>query len=255
MIACGLLAMAARADEWEKKYSVSGPAELRVETGDGNVELRPGQPGAIHARITTEGYRLADDDVRIIERQTGNVVEIQLKFPQWNSGFNVGRRLVRVELSVPPDLRAEVRTGDGSIRAQSVTGDLRCSTGDGNIEMSGVSGALKASTGDGRIQVDGRFERLDLGTGDGSIDATAAEGSRVAERWRLHTGDGSVILRIPEKLAFDFDLSSGDGSISVDPPEVTDGNRKEHRYRGRVGGGGMLVNVSTGDGSIRLVRR
>jgi hypothetical protein len=255
MLACGFLMTVARADEWEKKYTVSGPAELRVETGDGNVELRPGAPGVIRARVTTEGYRLADDDVRLVERQTGNVVELQLKFPNWHSGMLTGRRWVRVELAVPPELRAEIRTGDGNITGQGVGGDLRCSTGDGNIELSSFSGALRGSTGDGKILASGRFERLDLGTGDGSIEVTAAEGSRVSERWRLHTGDGSVTLRVPEKLGFDFDLKTGDGSISVDPPEVSNGNKSENRYRGRVGSGGSLLAVDTGDGSIRLLRR
>ncbi len=252
-IALGLLAGAARGDEWQKRYTVSGTPQLRMDTGDGNVDLRAGAAGVIEARVTSQGYRLAEDDVRIVESQTGNSVTIELKFPRWE-GIHTGRRWVRVELSVPPDLRAEVHTGDGNITGAGVAGDLRLSTGDGSIELSDAAGRLDARTGDGRIRVAGRFERLALKTGDGSVDAAIASGSQMAEPWRIGTGDGSVTVRLPEGFAADLDVRTGDGGITVDLPLTTSGKVGGNRLRGRLNGGGQLLTIETGDGSIRVSR-
>ncbi len=253
VLACCLLPAAAAADEWNKQYAVSGSPELAVETGDGSVELRAGTAGTIQARVVTQGYTIGDDGIRIIDRQTGNRVHIELRFPQTSSWFRSAHRSVRLELDVPPELRAEVRTGDGSITARGVGGDLRLTTGDGSIVLANAAGALQAHTGDGTIRAAGRFERVVLRTGDGSIELEATEGSRLVEPWRVNTGDGSVTVRVPENLAFDVDLKTGDGSMSVDPPPAN-GRKTEHQYRGQAGGG-FPISVETGDGSIRLIRR
>ncbi len=255
LAACALLSTGALADEWHKQYTVSGSPEISVSTGDGNVELHPGAPGSIQAQVTTKGYRIAEDDLRIIERQSGNRVEIELKFPQRSWTFGVAsRRSVRVELTVPPELRAEIHTGDGSITARGVGGDLRLNTGDGAIQLSDAEGALQARTGDGRIRAQGRFERVSLRTGDGSIELDAAPGSRVAEPWKINTGDGSVRVRVPDDMRYDVDLQTGDGSMSVSPP-VSSSTKSEHHYRGQVAGGGFPITIVTGDGSIRLENR
>lgn len=253
-LACCLLAAGARADEWQKSYRVGSDAEVNVRTGDGNVELRPGPAGEIRARVVTNGYRLDDDDVRIIERQTGGRVTIELKFPS-RFVFNLGRRWVRVELEVPPGIRADVQTGDGNVTARDVGGNLRLVTGDGRIEVEDCSGALYGRTGDGSIRAAGRFGSLELRTGDGSIELTAHEGSRITETWKVGTGDGSVRVWLPETFNFDFDLKTGDGSMEVNLPGITSVSKSERRLRGRAGNGGGLLSVTTGDGSIVLARR
>jgi hypothetical protein len=83
-------------------------------------------------------------------------------------------------------------TGDGSIDADGVQGEIRLHTGDGSIGATGLSGRLKADTGDGSMTVRGRFDVLDLRTGDGSINATAETGSKVEAAWSFHSGDSSV---------------------------------------------------------------
>ncbi|HWR52715.1 MAG TPA: DUF4097 family beta strand repeat-containing protein [Bryobacteraceae bacterium] len=252
--ACALLAIPARADEWEKRYNVSGAAEVRVAAADGNVEVRTGNPGEVYARVTTQGFRIAEDELRIVERQTGNRVEVELRLPKMTF-WGVGNRSIRVEVAVPAGVRAEISTGDGNITAREVSGNLRLSTGDGNIDLMGISGPLSANTGDGNIRVAGRFARLDLKTGDGNVQAEATEGSRVAEPWTVRTGDGEVVLRLASKVAADFELRTGDGGVTVDAAGVDDESRKENQRKGRLNGGGGLIRVTTGDGSIRLVQR
>lgn len=127
-------------------------------------------------------------------------------------------------------------------------------TGDGYIEGSGFEGSLNADSGDGRINVRGRFDALTLRTGDGSIDATADAGSAVSSDWSVHTGDGNIRLRLPQNINAELDAHTGDGRIRLDIPVTVSGSHERTRIRGKIGVGGGLIQVNTGDGSVTLER-
>jgi DUF4097 and DUF4098 domain-containing protein YvlB len=74
----------------------------------------------------------------------------------------------------------------------------------------------------------------------------------LAAGWRLESGDGTVTLEVPENLAADLDLHTGDGHIDLDMPITTQGKIRENEVRGKLNGGGNLLVIHTGDGSIRL---
>jgi len=116
-----------------------------------------------------------------------------------------------------------------------------------------VEGELHVRTGDGRIGVRGRLESLNLHTGDGSITAEVMPGSKVASSWRVETGDGSVTLRLPSDVAADLDAHTGDGSLTVDLP-LNETQREKHSVKGRLNGGGPLITIRSGDGSVRVGR-
>jgi hypothetical protein len=263
-----LAAAPAQADEWTHQYTVKGKPEIHVKTDDGAVRIETGTAGTVDARVTTEGWRIAPGEVTVTESQTGDRVDLEVRAPKGHSG--PGHRSIEVLLRVPKESDLDVGTGDGSIKAQPVSGRLSLSTGDGSItadglqgeirlhsgdgsiHASGLSGRLNADTGDGSMTVGGRFDVLDLKTGDGSINATAEAGSKVESPWSLHSGDGSVTLRVPEDLGAELDAQTGDGSIHLDKPAMVKGSIREHAVRGTMGAGGPPLKIYTGDGSIRL---
>jgi hypothetical protein len=263
-----LAAAPAGADEWTHQYAVKGKPELHVKTDDGAVRIETGTAGTVDARVTTEGWKIAPGEVTVTESQTGNRVDIEVKAPKGH--FGSGHRSIEVLLRVPKESDLVVATGDGSIKAQPVSGRLDLSTGDGSISAdglegeirlhsgdgsiraTGLSGRLNADTGDGSMTVRGRFDLLDLKTGDGSIEAAAEAGSKVESAWSLHSGDGSITLRVPEGLGAELDAQTGDGSVSVGNPAMVKGSIREHAVRGTLGPGGPPLKIYTGDGSIRL---
>ena len=240
------------ADEWKKSFSVPGKADLRVEVDDGEATVRTWDRKQIDVRITTEGWKIEPSEVRVTDHQAGDRVEIEVRVPRTHISF--GRRSVRVELQVPRELRASIHSGDGKISVQDLKGEIRLSTSDGSIEADAVDGDFEAKTGDGRIRATGRWDRLSLETKDGSVDAEARAGSKMAGAWRIHTGDGSVTLRLPENFAADLDAHTGDGKIMVDFPVTASGSLGGSELRGKLNGGGQMLVVRTGDGPIRLHR-
>lgn len=153
---------------------------------------------------------------------------------------------------MPREGRVNLRTGDGDIGIGGLKGEMDLHSDDGSETLDGVDGKLRASTGDGPIQAHGRFDEVDLKTGDGNVEVRAATGSSLPTGWRLDTGDGNVTLEIPRDTAADVDLHASDGQIDLDMPVTTEGKIRENEVRGKLNGGGSLLTIRTGDGSIHL---
>jgi DUF4097 and DUF4098 domain-containing protein YvlB len=251
-LACGL----ASAAQWTKSYSVAGRAALRVETNDGSVTIRTWDEKRIEAVVVTKGWSIGAGEVQIHEHQNGDQVELEARVPDMHLDFlNFEERSLRIELRVPRDTRADVRSGDGSVDVSGLQGDIRISTGDGSIRAVGVAGALDARTGDGSVHADGRFEALEVHTGDGSVEVDALAGSHVSSAWRIETGDGSVNVRLPGQLSADLDVRTGDGSLNIDLPlSMKTANTGEDRkeLHGKLNGGGQPLYVRTGDGGVHI---
>lgn len=288
LMAAGLAARA-NATDWTKNYTISGRANVRVDTNDGSVRISTSDSKTVQFRVEYEGYEL-DKNLHIEANQNGDRVELTARTSgHWgvNFGWHNSRRL-HIEVLMPrqADLDAhtgdgsveaasiegnvKVYTGDGSIRANTLTGtielhtndgsinvdtlkgDVRLHSGDGSIEARNLDGRLDADSGDGHIRIGGRFDSLNLKTGDGSVDARVQAGSKVSTSWNIRTGDGSVDLSLPADLQANIDASTGDGHISLGMPLTVEGTYKNSEIHGKMNGGGQPLTIRTGDGSIRL---
>jgi DUF4097 and DUF4098 domain-containing protein YvlB len=136
----------------------------------------------------------------------------------------------------------EIRTEDGSIRLDEATGRMQLDTDDGSITVAGVPAVLRARTNDGAIRL-----RLQ--------DQTV-----MAEAWDVSTGDGSITFTLPERFNAEIDAETRDGSIRSSHPDLrideADGERRRapREVKARMGSGGPVLKVRTGDGSIRFER-
>jgi len=244
--------LSARAEEWSKTYSLTGRPDLRVETSDANIRVTTWDQNAIEAKVITSRYKIGEGGIRVEERQNGNTVEIEVRYPHHNFTVEWGQHKVDIIVQMPREGRVELRTGDGKIEVANLKGEMDLHTGDGSVTLDGVDGKLRASTGDGHIQANGRFDELDLKTGDGHVDVRATSGSALTGNWRLETGDGSVSLALPQDLAADVDLHTSDGHIDLDMPVSAEGKLRQNEIHGKINGGGSLLTIRTGDGSIHL---
>lgn len=262
---------AASAEEWTKSYTVSGRANVHVDTNDGSVRVMTADTKQVELRVIYTGYTL-DKNLRIDSKQDGDRVEFSARETMhWSWGFHVSRGL-RLEVRMPRNGDLSVDSGDGSVETQAVQGNLDIHTGDGHIKVEGAKGQIKLRTGDGSIEgrdldgvinadsgdghitLDGRFDTLTIRTGDGSINAHAQPGSKVINAWSIRTGDGSVDLTLPSDLNANIDASTNDGRISLGIPVTVEGQFSNSQIHGKMNGGGQPVTIHTGDGSIRLNR-
>lgn len=253
MLALGLMAvLPASADQWSKTYNLTGKPDLRVETSDANIRVTTWDQKTIEAKVITTRYKIGEGGIRVDEHQTGDSVEIEVRYPHHSFNIDWGQHRVDIIIQMPREGKVNLRTGDGKIELTGLKGEMDLHSGDGSENIDGVDGKLRANTSDGRIRANGRFDELDLKTGDGHVEVRAAAGSSMSTGWRLQTGDGNVTLEVPGELAADVDLHTGDGHIDLDMPVTTYGKIGDNEVRGKLNGGGSLLTIHTGDGSIHL---
>lgn len=272
LVATAGLAGVADAEEWRQTFPVTGRPRVTVRSNDASVVVRGADTHEIDALVETKGYKIGPGDVQVIERHTADSLDLEVRIPATPFHFGFSSRSVRIELQVPKDLKLNVHTGDGSVQAsdlsgsiaiesgdgslagESMSGEVRLHTKDGSIRGSGLVGNVDADTGDGSVRLAGRFDRLRVSSGDGSIHADAEAGSKVATDWVLRSGDGSIRLTVPGDVAANVEATTGDGRIESDLPLLVQGSIGGHSLRGQFNGGGPLLSLRTGDGSIHLHR-
>lgn len=165
-----------------------------------------------------------------------------------------------------------IDAGSGSVRVENATGELNVDTGSGSTTLSGLrmsrvlvdagSGGVEArdvqaerfsvDIGSGSVRIEGlTTDDLMIDTGSGGVRVDLA---KVPRRSGIDAGSGSVTLGLPEGAAADLDIETGSGGISSDFA-VTADSFERRELRGRIGGGGPLIKVSTGSGGVRLQKR
>jgi hypothetical protein len=256
---CLAVAPLARAEQWSKTFTLTGKPNLRVTTSDANIRVDTWDQNTIEARVTAEGWKIGENGtgehgVRVIDHQTGDSVELEVRLPHTVCivCIHMPDHRVDVEIHMPREGRVNLRSGDGSIRLANLKGDMDLQSSDGSLEVERVDGTLKAHASDGHIKIAGRFDSLQLSSGDGRIEARALAGSTISSSWDLHSGDGSVTVQLPEAFAADVELHTGDGHIDLDMPISVEGQLGHNNIHGKLNGGGNLLTIHTGDGSIHV---
>jgi DUF4097 and DUF4098 domain-containing protein YvlB len=262
----------------EKRFSLDGAPELHLSTFDGTIEIQSWERPEVLVEIEKRGpTREAVDALTVESSQRGNRIELEVKRPRTESfqgfGFHVSTS-AKLIVSVPRKAdvtartgdgsiridrvngRLELRTGDGSIKATDVAGEMVLNTGDGSITVDGAEGHLTLDTGDGGVNVTGQLSAVKMHTGDGSIVYRIEPGSAMSDDWDISTGDGSVALYLPRSFNAELDAHTGDGTIRSDL-SVRDrsDDREKRTLRARLGDGGKLLRIRSGDGSIALKER
>ncbi len=141
------------------------------------------------------------------------------------------------------------RAGSGSIRAMGVAGGFDGQTGSGNLTFEQTSqGSVRAETGSGGLELRNVRGSLQAHAGSGNI---RADGDPTGA-WTVRTGSGSVKLRFPQNASFQLDAHTGSGAIDLNHPVTVQGSIQRREVHGKVGGGGVPVQVETGSGSIAI---
>jgi DUF4097 and DUF4098 domain-containing protein YvlB len=262
----------------EKRFTVRATPDVRLTTFDGAIEVNGWDRREVVVDVEKRGAtRQAVESIDVKATQNGDRIELDVRRPRDESFTGIGfHRTAHAKLivSLPRHVnltartgdgairvdgingRLELRTGDGSIRAVDISGELSLSTGDGSISVDRAEGRLAVDTGDGGVDVTGKLAAVKLHTGDGSIVYRAEAGTEMTDDWEISTGDGSVALYLPASFNADLDAHTGDGTIRNDLMVEADagaaGTNNRRTVRGRLGSGGRLLRVRTGDGTIRL---
>ncbi|HYL11166.1 MAG TPA: DUF4097 family beta strand repeat-containing protein [Candidatus Acidoferrales bacterium] len=269
-----LAALPALADtgSFDRTLQVSGAVDLDVTTGSGNIAVRAGGAGTVHVVAKIRAHDSwsgisASEKIRRLEanppiEQQGNTIRI---------GYIEDRDLrnnisIDYDLTVPAQtklgshtgsgnqsvkglqLSVTANTGSGNVTVEDVGADLNASTGSGEIKITSLKGDLKAQTGSGNVEMRGIKGGLRIHTGSGDV---TAEGEPTGD-WRIGTGSGSIEVKVPSKLDFSLDARTSSGEMTIHHPLTVEGTVSRNHLQGKVGNGGVLLDLHTGSGNIEV---
>jgi len=259
---------------FDRTLKVTGPVDLDVQTGSGQIEVRAGNSAmvTIHAKIRVRegvfGADSAEQRVRAIEsnppiQQNGNVIRIgHMDDPELRRGVSIA-----YELSVPAETKLRANTGSGHVTVDAIHGPVNTETGSGEVTISNIGDEVRAHTGSGRMELDAIKGTVDAHTGSGSIRGSQIAGRITASTGsggvhleqtgsgdiKANTGSGGITIHPPAQAGFELRAHTGSGPITVDRPMTLRGTISRHDVMAKVdGGGNTIVDVRTGSGSIRI---
>lgn len=243
-------------DTVEKQFTLTGAPQVHLETFDGSVEVDTWDRNEV--RVTIERHasdKAAAERLSIATNQDGDRVSVVVKDQPGDGRPHVyfGSASARLIVTVPVRATMEVATGEGRVTVRDVVGAIDVKTGDGSVVLSGVNGEVNVSSGDGSLELDGIMPRLAARSGDGRVRVRTSSTAAIGE-WKVSTGDGSVVVEVPEGFGAELAASTGDGRVAVhDLPFAGASDRHERgSASGRLGNGGGQLSIRTGDGSITV---
>jgi DUF4097 and DUF4098 domain-containing protein YvlB len=275
-----------------KTFAVKGLPNVVLDTFDGAIEIHSWDKPEVEVEIEKRAMEQSlIDEIKVQTDQQGDVVTIKVTGPRRTEfrGVTIGMHIsptARLRVVVPRSSNIQATSGDGSIRAEAVEGKILLTTQDGSVTATRIGGDIQIRSGDGSIRLDNVTGKLDLETedgsigleaqpsvlkartGDGSIRAMISPDSAMTDNWDLATSDGSVMLQLPGLFNAEIDAETSDGTVRSDHPLLSDEDRLERRrgedgderrerrrvLRAKMGDGGKILKVRTGDGTIRIER-
>jgi Toastrack DUF4097 len=261
----------------QKRFPAPTTVELHLTTFDGPIEVRAWDQPEVSVDVEKRGPdRETVAAIEVTATRTGNRIDVEAKHPGHGVFLSFGlftSPRAKMVANVPRETNLVVRSDDGSVTAERVTGTVSLRTSDGAIRATGLSGKVTVQSGDGSVQLDDCGGQIDARTDDGSLRVTG-----VPALLHAKSGDGSIVIRVDHGAAMtgDWLVETEDGSISVDLPEGLDadveadpgsdghvrsslalsnrsgGTRDDPTLRGRLGQGGHRLVLRTSDGTIRL---
>lgn len=261
----------------EFRFATGERTVVEVRIDDGSVNVVGGASGVVEV-VFKNRARASDraaarsllENVRAEAFQDGDVVRVKASSGTRGAVTLGGAVRTDVTLRVPPhSTELNIRTADGRVEIEGVSGTLVAETGDGRIRITDVEGTVKLRTadgsitgenlngdfdvvtGDGRIRLDGSFGQLRVVTADGSIRVRGRDMTTLSNDWSLRTSDGSIELTLPQALDAELDATTGDGRI-INNLSGFEGTERRSRVKGILGRGGRLILLVTMDGRIVL---
>lgn len=177
--------------------------------------------------------------LHVVVGQAGGVIRVETRYPKssdgvfsWLTGSNVDYQ-VRYEITVPRNFDLKLRTVNGSVAVDGVSGNHGIRTTNGSITAKGTAGALELSTTNGSINA----ELLSI---------------RPGVEMSFRTTNGRINLSVPSTFAATLSASTTNGSIHSDLPITIAGSVSKRSIRGTINGGGPEVKLATTNGSIQV---
>jgi len=235
------------------KFNTNGNVRVNASTYDGAITIRAWDSNEVTCTVT----KRAEDEqqikgVKFSSVQNGSEIVIKAEFDEAFAkkykGGVYSNAVASLEINVPRNTQLKIHSGDGQLRIEGVRGNIEAETGDGGVDVRDCSGNVRIETGDGRIFVTNHQGEAIVNTGDGNLTLEGRFTKLSAE-----TGDGSIVLRLPSSTNAIIEGHAEYVNVEgLNAVEENSGSERQKRWK--IGNGGTVFKLSTGDGRISVRR-
>jgi hypothetical protein len=264
---------------------------VSVENLNGSIEISVWDRNEVEVAGTK--YASSEQLLKAVEIDvvaTGDSVRIRTVSPSGHRGGHGARYLIRVPKKTEVDRvtssngrisvagiqgAARLRTTNGAIRVNSVTGAVDAETTNGGVELQDHNGPAIIRTTNGAVRADIDRGVVEATTSNGSINATVRDpepnkGMRVSTTngsielalaairnndIRANTSNSSITLRLPSQINAQVRAHTSNSSVTTDFDVNVRGQVRKGELEGAIGTGGALIEASSTNGSIRILRQ
>jgi hypothetical protein len=217
MIAAAVAAIPAFAEQeghFDRTLSVSGSVDLTIQTGSGNITVRPGASSTveIHGTIrANHSWMGGDASARIHDietnppiEQSGNTIRIG-HFDDRDRERNVS---ISYEVIVPAQTKLHSESGSGDETVDGIAGPVDATSGSGELKMSNIASEVRVRTGSGCVELNSITGNARASSGSGTIRAIGIAGG-------LNASSGSGEVKLEQTAAGDVEISTGSGEVEI----------------------------------------
>lgn len=250
LISCVTLGQARTLEETVKKqFDFQSGGKITLKNVNGKVNIEGWDKNEVYLfavkRVEADSKDEAQEIMARVEieiEESKGELYIRTRTPKhngsfWDHAFGDGYSAsVNYTLQVPRDCDLQIRSTNGPVYAEQVSGDIRLESTNGKIRANDIAGELQAHTTNGSI----RAEMTSIAS-EGEMDFT--------------TTNGSIRLYLPTDAAFDVRAKTSNGSIDSDFRMSDTDEYTRKRLEGTVNGGGVRLYLKTTNGSIDIRER
>ncbi|MFN8580451.1 MAG: DUF4097 family beta strand repeat-containing protein [Gemmatimonadaceae bacterium] len=266
---------------------IANDGRLRLSSPNGDINITAGSGDKIEIHAEKVLRRGSPEDVGFVVRRESNELIVCAVYDDedecdsegyhgrrngWRRWRDGGQPKVNFTVRMPAGIRVNAGSGNGDVSITGGGNEVTASTGNGRVNVSGTSGEVTASTGNGRVTVEGAKGPVQASTGNGDVRVTTSLGPVTASSgngdievsmdrleasrsMEFSTGNGRIIVTVPEDFGAELDGNTGSGSISSDFPIQIRGRLNPTRIRGTIGKGGGRLVMSSGNGNLEIRKR
>ena len=273
-------------------YPLKPGGRLSMDNFNGQIEIEGWDQNKVD--VTGTKFASSQDmldQIKIEIHDSADHVEIRTVRPSTRHGNMGARYTIKVPRSIELDRigssnghiriqnvvgAARLKTSNGGVRAIHVDGDVDAQTSNGPIDLEEVKGSASMHTTNGRVHAEDIGGQCEADTSNGSISVRLGAVSAAPMKFsttngsieinlqaspkgdvRASTNNGSITVHMPSSAGARVKADTSNSSISTDFEVVTTiqgTTQKKNHLDGTIGAGGPVLDLSTTNSPIRLIK-
>ncbi len=278
-------------EEFHQSHALKPGGRLSVENLNGPVEISGWERDLVQidgTKYASSPELLKSLSIDIVA--TGDTVRVRTVRPSRRRGGMGASYVIRVPRRTELE---RIISSNGSLRVEGIESAARLRTSNGSVRVAGLKGSLEAHTSNASVEVRDQQGDATIETSNGSVHAEGIRGAfsattsnasvsaRLIEPQahsplRLHSSNGSITLTIERMSDNEIHATTSNASITVRLPAAPNARLSAHtsnssvqsdfdltlkggtvsrsHLEGVLGGGGPLIELSTSNAGIKILK-